>query len=433
MENFDPYHKWLGISPDEQPANHYRLLGLTLFESDRDVIDSAANRQMTYVAHCANGPHTKESQQLLNELSAVRLCLLSPAKKVEYDLQLRARMGQTESVPAAKVTARPPNPELRAKPPAKNDPAETADAGPKQSAPRKAARAVRPVSAIPLETQEALRLPPRTAKTAGGKPIRSQGGGTGSASPVVWTIGGVAVVFGLVILWGILHLFSSRPSTPASNTATGETKTVKTVKKAEPVKNPEPDKKRESVTKAEPIKEPPPVAAAVRSFKVISASYGNAGFDGKFKEAQDVTARFIALFDEGREFEVSQETFGKTEGQRALEVKIRAEGQILTLMLRDSTRVRHGRTAPSNAKVWKSGPIQVLSARWSFYSRDADPDSEDALPTMTRLLENGECRIYADQFGELQLGKSKMLTVRLQVGEQILEMKITEHSLIRIE
>lgn len=23
---FDPYHRWLGIPPSEQPANHYRLL-----------------------------------------------------------------------------------------------------------------------------------------------------------------------------------------------------------------------------------------------------------------------------------------------------------------------------------------------------------------------------------------------------------------------
>ena len=23
---FDPYHKWLGIRPEEQPANYYRLL-----------------------------------------------------------------------------------------------------------------------------------------------------------------------------------------------------------------------------------------------------------------------------------------------------------------------------------------------------------------------------------------------------------------------
>lgn len=35
-ENFDPYHKWLGIPPDEQPANDYRLLGHGLFESVSD-------------------------------------------------------------------------------------------------------------------------------------------------------------------------------------------------------------------------------------------------------------------------------------------------------------------------------------------------------------------------------------------------------------
>ena len=31
-ENFDPYHKWLGISPKDQPPHHYRLLGIDLFE-----------------------------------------------------------------------------------------------------------------------------------------------------------------------------------------------------------------------------------------------------------------------------------------------------------------------------------------------------------------------------------------------------------------
>ncbi len=39
MATFAPYHKWLGIPPADQPANHYRLLGLNLFESDPDVID----------------------------------------------------------------------------------------------------------------------------------------------------------------------------------------------------------------------------------------------------------------------------------------------------------------------------------------------------------------------------------------------------------
>ncbi len=41
---FDPYHKWLGIPAKDQPANHYRLLGLDLFEADAEVIESAAMR-----------------------------------------------------------------------------------------------------------------------------------------------------------------------------------------------------------------------------------------------------------------------------------------------------------------------------------------------------------------------------------------------------
>jgi hypothetical protein len=38
---FDPYHRWLGIPPKRQPANHYRLLGLELFETDPEVIRDA--------------------------------------------------------------------------------------------------------------------------------------------------------------------------------------------------------------------------------------------------------------------------------------------------------------------------------------------------------------------------------------------------------
>ena len=35
---FDPYHKWLGISPKDQPPDHYRLLGIDRFESDLEVV-----------------------------------------------------------------------------------------------------------------------------------------------------------------------------------------------------------------------------------------------------------------------------------------------------------------------------------------------------------------------------------------------------------
>ena len=92
---FDPYHKWLGIRPKDQPPNHYRLLGLDLFESDAEVIDAAANRQMAYLQQRATGEHAAQSQKLLNEISAARLCLLNPKRKAEYDTKLKEHLGGT--------------------------------------------------------------------------------------------------------------------------------------------------------------------------------------------------------------------------------------------------------------------------------------------------------------------------------------------------
>ena len=77
---FDAYHKWLSIPPHEQPPNHYRLLGLGLFESDPDVVAAAADRQMAHVQTYKTGPHSELSQKLLNEISAAKLCLLRPQR-----------------------------------------------------------------------------------------------------------------------------------------------------------------------------------------------------------------------------------------------------------------------------------------------------------------------------------------------------------------
>lgn len=85
---FDPYHKWLGIAPQDQPPNHYRLLGLNFFESDLEVIEIAANKQMAYLQSCT-GPEVAQAQKLLNEIAAARLCLLDPKKKAAYDAKLK--------------------------------------------------------------------------------------------------------------------------------------------------------------------------------------------------------------------------------------------------------------------------------------------------------------------------------------------------------
>ena len=92
-----PYWKWPGIPPEQQPPDHYVLLGIAPFEADRDVIENAAVRQMSHVRTFQGGQHAAISQQLLNELSAVRLCLLDEEQKQVYDEQLQARLSATHS------------------------------------------------------------------------------------------------------------------------------------------------------------------------------------------------------------------------------------------------------------------------------------------------------------------------------------------------
>jgi hypothetical protein len=89
--HFDAYHKWLGIPPDEQPPNYYRLLGIPLFETDAEVIAAAADRQMAHVKGFASGPYPAQSQLLLNELARARVTLLHPRQKSVYDKSLKAK------------------------------------------------------------------------------------------------------------------------------------------------------------------------------------------------------------------------------------------------------------------------------------------------------------------------------------------------------
>ncbi|HUY91886.1 MAG TPA: NPCBM/NEW2 domain-containing protein [Pirellulales bacterium] len=103
---FDPYRKWLGIPAAEQPPNHYRLLGIALFESDPDVIDTAADLRMSHLRTYQTGPNSALSQKLLNEVAAAKLCLLDPSRKAVYDAELRRRVDVARPpVPAAPIAA----------------------------------------------------------------------------------------------------------------------------------------------------------------------------------------------------------------------------------------------------------------------------------------------------------------------------------------
>lgn len=111
-ETFDPYHKWLGIAPSQQPPHHYRLLGIEPFEEDAEVIAAAADRQMAHVRTFQAGPHAAWCQRILNELAAARVCLLDPERKRQYDAMLRDRLATelqgTETPPGGTAAAAPP-------------------------------------------------------------------------------------------------------------------------------------------------------------------------------------------------------------------------------------------------------------------------------------------------------------------------------------
>jgi chemotaxis protein histidine kinase CheA len=91
MAPFDPYHIWLGIPPQDQPPSHYRLLGIPELESNPDVIDGAAEQRTIYLRTFQTGDQVELAEQLLNEVSAARICLLNAESKAKYDQHLQEK------------------------------------------------------------------------------------------------------------------------------------------------------------------------------------------------------------------------------------------------------------------------------------------------------------------------------------------------------
>src|ERR1017187_9296437 len=111
-EAFDAYYKWLGIDPEDQPADYYRLLGIKLFQADADVIAHAADKQMAHVRSFQAGQHSALSQKILNEIAAARICLLSPTNKAVYDKKLREQIASQGKNGAPGATQPGPSPGL---------------------------------------------------------------------------------------------------------------------------------------------------------------------------------------------------------------------------------------------------------------------------------------------------------------------------------
>lgn len=102
-EKFDPYQEWLDIPADGQPNNHYRLLGLDLYEDDPATIEAAVDQRMEHVRTFQLGQHMQESQEILSQLAAAKVCLCNEERKATYDEELRQQQenGDASSIAVA--------------------------------------------------------------------------------------------------------------------------------------------------------------------------------------------------------------------------------------------------------------------------------------------------------------------------------------------
>ena len=122
-DDFNPYRKWLGIPEKDLPPNHYRLLGIELFEEDPDVIESAADARMAHLRTFQTGKRAELSQQILNEVSAAQGVLLDNKKRAAYDERLLAEKKKAAPAPPKAATPKaskpipPPPPDATESPP----------------------------------------------------------------------------------------------------------------------------------------------------------------------------------------------------------------------------------------------------------------------------------------------------------------------------
>jgi hypothetical protein len=223
-EAFDPYYKWLGIPPKDQPPHHYRLLAIELFESDREVIDAAANRLMAYLKVLATGDDVAHSQRLLNEVAAARRCLLDPQEKAVYDARLSGPGG---GAPAAAAASRKSF--SAGKPPAPQTPRPSAAVRPAPSAPMPTAQLAKHAAATPagqsaadfdfLDSPEQSR--PATGHS-GRHTVRKRTGADQNLTLWLAIGGGIAFVF----LAGLVAVLSqSGPSSPRRSHGTMASRT----------------------------------------------------------------------------------------------------------------------------------------------------------------------------------------------------------------
>ena len=124
MTAFDPYHKWLGIPPDQQPAGPRRLLGISADEDDPQVVREAALRQTAFVRQFSLGEHGEHAERILGELAEARDSILSGKVESPIKSAVKPTPSPVESIPTplVNVTAAADRETPQAEPTPREDP-----------------------------------------------------------------------------------------------------------------------------------------------------------------------------------------------------------------------------------------------------------------------------------------------------------------------
>ena len=111
-QGFDPYHIWLAIPPEDQPPDHYRLLGVKAFESQcrraGERRRPAAWRTSALSRRASTRPNRKNCS---TSWPPPGLCLLNPEKRQAYDRELKAKLAAEKPAPPAPPSPAAPAPD----------------------------------------------------------------------------------------------------------------------------------------------------------------------------------------------------------------------------------------------------------------------------------------------------------------------------------
>lgn len=98
------YHRLLGFPESVTGPDHYELLGVPKFTQDQKVIRRALIDRSTQLRQWQNSKWFREAERLENEVIAAGAVLEDPVRKVDYDRELRRRLG-VDLTPVVPVVA----------------------------------------------------------------------------------------------------------------------------------------------------------------------------------------------------------------------------------------------------------------------------------------------------------------------------------------